>query len=84
MYKNIFIDSKQYRLDSDIDEKDISFFTSKKLINISNNLFKINFVGEIKTPYNSYFSVPKNFSISNENIEILKKLLMKYLNLKKR
>lgn len=82
-----FIDSRSYPI-SDYPQSDIDFLSrklkmttgSKPLIKITGNTFETNFVGEIITPNNKYFSVPKNFPESE--IELFKKVLNKYATIK--
>ena len=58
------------------DEK--KFILSKNLIKVRNDEFIPLFVGELITPENTYFSVPKNFEPIKENIELFKKILDRY------
>jgi len=72
------------------EKKPISIFTdsekefilSKKLISEIDSEFKPLFVGELITPDNTYFSVPKNFEPSEENLTLFRKILDRYKNLK--
>lgn len=63
----------------DFDELDEEFLLEKKLIIEKNNSYYSNFVGEVITPHNKYFSLPKNQTDENL-IEPIKKLLRKYKN----
>ena len=60
----------------DINPSDLDFFNKKELIKDN----KINFVGEIITPNDKYFSVPKNFPNDINNIELFKLVLEKFKN----
>lgn len=60
-----------------LDEKDKEFLINQKLIKEKNNLYYSNFVGEVITPHNSYFSLPKN-QFDEELIDPIKALLLKY------
>ncbi len=62
------------------DEK--KFILSKNLIKVRNDEFIPLFVGELRTPEKTYFSVPKNFEPIKENIELFKKILDRYKNIK--
>lgn len=42
------------------------------------NKFRINFVGEVITPNYVYFSMPKNMTLSDESVDLIKKVLVKY------
>lgn len=64
-------------IDQNLDEKDRSFLEKQSLIYKKSNLNYSNFVGEVVTPHNRYFSLPKN--ITDESlIEPIKSLLLKY------
>ena len=78
-YKSIFIDSRPepYSV-TELNNSELEFLSKKNLIIIKNNFFKTNFVGEIITPDNKYFSLPKNFQDNPENIELFKDVLNKY------
>jgi hypothetical protein len=75
-YNETFQESKFYPI-STLSEFDLNFLKSKELITQSNQVFQSNFVGEIITPENSFFSVPKNFDEKDKNIV---KLFLKILN----
>lgn len=67
-----------------IDEEDIKFLLEFKhdgqsLIESHNSgKYRINFVGEVITPQNIYFSMPKNMTLNEENVLLIKKVLTKY------
>lgn len=63
-------------------ESELNFINSKNLILIRGNKFQPLFVGEFITPGNSYFSLPKNFEPTQENVELFKKVLKNYKDLK--
>ena len=65
-----------------LDETDKKFLFDKGLIEIYPNGFIPKFVGEILTPENKYFSLPKNFDKSHSNVDITKKLIEKYRQLR--
>jgi hypothetical protein len=48
------------------------------LIEESRNRYKINFVGEVITPNYVYFSMPKNMDYTEENVHLIKRVLVKY------
>jgi hypothetical protein len=78
-YKEIFIDSRGEPYQTSLlNKSELDFLSSKNLINIKNNFFKTNFVGEIITPENKYFSLPKNFEPTEENINLFKEVLNNY------
>ena len=60
-----------------LDEKDKEFLLNQKLIKESKGLYYSNFVGEVITPHNSYFSLPKN-QFDEDLINPIKGLLLKY------
>ena len=43
------------------DEYDYKYLLDKELIIEKDSKFFTDFVGEVRTPHNSYFSLPKNF-----------------------
>jgi len=63
-------------------ENELNFVESKNLIEVKRDRFFPKFVGELITTENSYFSLPKNFDPTNENIELFKKVLERYKDLK--
>jgi hypothetical protein len=68
--------TQDFAIDKNLDEKDREFLESQSLI-YKKNLFYSNFVGEVITPHNKYFSLPKN--ITDESlIDLIKLLLAKY------
>lgn len=64
-------------------ESELNFIIHKGLIEVSGETFFPKFVGEFVTPENKYFSVPKNFDPTEENIELFKRCLTFYRDLKK-
>lgn len=81
-YKKIFVESytKGYPLSSL--DNDLDFFYSKNLIKVDGDKFTPLFVGEIITPNGSYFSLPKNFKVCQDNVELFKRVLIYYRDLK--
>lgn len=78
-YKEVFIESNRIEYPLDIfTDQELRFIESKKLITISKTHFKVNFVGEIITPENKFFSLPKNFRVTEQNVDIFKKVLKDY------
>jgi hypothetical protein len=78
-YKEIFVDSRGERYNKSIlEESELNFFIEKGLIKEYGQSFKTNFVGEIITPNNKYFSLPKRFEATEENILLFKEVLNKY------
>ena len=82
-YSHIFVEGKRegYPL-SVFNESEIEFIKSKNLIDISGTQFLPLFVGEFITPDNSYFSLPKNFEPTQDNIDLFKKVLSRFKDLK--
>ena len=81
----IFVESKAEKISDIIGvgvNSDISFLSDKKLITIKGDIFFPNFVGELITPNNRYFSLPKNFVKTQENVSLIKKVLNKYRDIK--
>ena len=66
-----------------LEKNELDFFLKKELIVINGNSFKVAFVGEIITTDNSYFSLPKNFEKTEENVNLFKKVLDSYRTFKK-
>lgn len=64
-------------------ESELNFILHNGLIKIIDDKFFPKFVGEFVTPENRYFSVPKNFEPTEENIELFKRCLTFYKDLKK-
>jgi hypothetical protein len=83
MYNQIFVEAEKdgYPI-SIFTESELKFLKSKELINIKDDKFYPSFVGEFITPENSYFSLPKNFQPTQENIDLFKKVLVRYKDLK--
>lgn len=82
-YNQIFVeaDKEGYPI-SIFTDSELKFLKSKELINIKDDNFRPSFVGEFITPENSYFSLPKNFQTSPENVDLFKKVLIRYKDLK--
>lgn len=81
-YNYIFIDSRSEPYQKSIlEDSELKFFIEKKLIKEQGQFFKTNFVGEIITPNNKYFSLPKRFGLSSENISLFKEVLDKYASI---
>ena len=57
------------------DESDFSYLKSKELVKQKGTKFFIDFVGEVITPHNKYYSLPKNFSDTKENVSLVKDVL---------
>jgi hypothetical protein len=84
MYNQIFVESdREWYQISIFTESELKFLKSKELINIRGDKFQTSFVGEFITPENSYFSLPKNFEPTIENIDLFKKVLIRYKDLSK-
>lgn len=78
-YKEIFVDSRGEPYNKSIlEESELKFFIENNLIKEYGQLFRTNFVGEIITPNNKYFSLPKRFETTEENILLFKEVLNKY------
>lgn len=87
-YRKVFVESNrfEYNINEIIDgepiftESELKFIEEKekKLLTKAGNQFKVNFVGELITPDSKFFSLPKNFDITDDNIEIFKKVLKNY------
>jgi len=75
--ENIFIESNRY-IRLPFNEQEFKFLESKNLFTRIGSQYKINFVGEIITPENKFFSLPKNFDINEENIYLIKNVLKDY------
>jgi hypothetical protein len=75
MYKKIFTESEAYPK-SDLTTDELNFFRDHGFIDVRGGVFFSKFVGEIKTPENKFYSVPKNFP--PENTELFDKVLEKY------
>jgi hypothetical protein len=64
-------------------KEDINFLVEFKsegqsLISPERNKFRVNFVGEVITPNNIYFSLPKNLPETEDGVKSIKKVLIKY------
>lgn len=80
---NIFIEANREGYPISIfDKSELNFINSKNLISINGDRFQPLFVGEFITPNNSYFSLPKNFEATQENVELFRKVLTNYKDLK--
>jgi hypothetical protein len=80
-----FTESEIYDIQNEEDLKFLKEFSSEgqPLIENVRDRYKINFVGEVITPNNIYFSLPKNMlssndKINNDNVLLIKKVLVKY------
>lgn len=82
--EHIFVESNRggYPI-SIFTESEIKFLSDKELIEVKLEIFLPKFVGELITPENSYFSLPKNFEPTLDNVELFKKVLLRYKDLKK-
>lgn len=66
------------------DESDYKYLLSKNLIIEKGSNFFTDFVGEIRTPHNNYFSLPKNFDRNDKNnISLIKEVLDDFEKTKK-
>jgi hypothetical protein len=63
-------------------DSELDFIISKELIDIKGRKFFPKFVGELITTENSYFSLPKNFAPTDQNINLFKKVLLRFKELK--
>jgi hypothetical protein len=82
-YNQIFIEALREGYPTSIfTDSELKFVTSKELIEVRGNTFWPKFVGELITTENSYFSLPKKFEPTSENIELFKKVLINYKDLK--
>lgn len=83
IYDQIFIEALREGYPTSIfTESELKFVTSKELIDVRRDRFWPKFVGEFTTPENSYFSLPKNFEVTDENVELFKKVLQNYKDTK--
>jgi hypothetical protein len=79
----VFIDSYQNPYPKNLlEDSELEFLMNRKLIKIYGSGFKTNFVGEIITPNNKYFSLPKRFPNTIENINLFKDVLNKFSTIK--
>lgn len=84
-YNQIFVESLREGYSTSIfTDSELNFIKSKELIdtNPRGDRFWPKFVGELITTENSYFSLPKNFTPNEANIELFKKVLVRYKDLK--
>ena len=82
-YNQLFIEALRQGYSTSIfTESELKFVKSKELIEVKRDRFWPKFVGEFTTPENSYFSLPKNFEPTDENVELFKKVLQNYKELK--
>jgi len=78
-YTEVFVESTRPNEDISVfSEQELKFLEDKKLINKYGNQFSVNFVGEIITPESKFFSLPKNFQKTEENIQLFKRVLNDY------
>jgi hypothetical protein len=83
VYNQLFIEALREGYPTSIfTDSELKFVTSKELIEVRRDRFWPKFVGEFITPDNTYFSLPKNFEPSSENVELFKKVLLNYKELK--
>ena len=75
--ENIFVESNRYS-ELPFNEQEFKFLESKNLFLRIGSQYKINFVGEIITPENKFFSLPKNFDKNEENVSLIKIVLKDY------
>lgn len=75
--ENIFVESNRYS-ELPFNDQEFKFLESKNLFLRIGSQYKINFVGEIITPENKFFSLPKNFDINEENVGLIKSVLKDY------
>ena len=82
--ENIFIESNRYSK-LPFSDQELKFLENQEGKDVGKKLFlrigsqyKINFVGEIITPENKFFSLPKKFDINEENIILIKRVLNDY------
>jgi len=86
MQTNDYFELVESELFEILDQEDINFLqefqhNGQSLIEPhSSGKFRINFVGEVITPNNIYFSMPKNMELTDENVILIKKVLVKYSN----
>jgi hypothetical protein len=81
---NVFIHLESQSINTIDDKVDYDYLLSKKLIIEKGSTFFTDFVGEVRTPNNSYFSLPKHFDKSNkENIVLIKEVLDDFEKTKK-
>ena len=75
------IESELFELTNEEDVKFLEEFSKdgQSLIEkYKDSKYRINFVGEVITPNNIYFSMPKNMPMTKDNILLIKKVLVKY------
>lgn len=81
-YSQVFQESQYYPI-SILTDFDLNFLKSKSLITQVENTFQSNFVGEIITPEESFFSVPKNFNTDDSTVKLFLKVLDSFSFIKK-
>lgn len=75
------IESELFELTNEEDIKFLQEFSKdgQSLIEkYQDNKYRINFVGEVITPNNMYFSMPKNMAFTDDNVSLIKRVLVKY------
>ena len=75
------IESELFELTNEEDVKFLEEFSKdgQSLIEkYKDNKYRINFVGEVITPNNIYFSMPKNMPLTEDNVLLIKRVLVKY------
>ena len=80
-YDEILIDGQEENI-SIFNDSDLNILLEKELIKKYNDKFYPLFVGELITPNKTYFSLPKNFKKTQENINLTKNLIKKYRELR--
>jgi hypothetical protein len=89
--ETLVIKGKSYKIlvDSKIENvknflsADLEQLEDKKLVEYnSRSTFKVKFVGVFTTPNYDYISLPKKFTVTEDNVELIKKVLNKYKKIK--
>jgi len=75
-----FIESEIFDITNQEDINFLREFVSENqsLIEQEGDKYRINFVGEVITPTNRYFSMPKNMQPDDNTVELIKEVLAKY------
>jgi len=81
---NVIIDSSLENINN-FSQDDFKFLLDKKLVEITTdiNYIKIIFVGEVITPNANFLSLPKNFTINEENCILIQDVLKEFKDLEK-
>jgi hypothetical protein len=85
-YRKVFVESNrlEYSISDIIDgepiftKDELEFIEEKKLLTKVGDRFKVSFVGELITPDSKFFSLPKNFDVTDDNIKLFKDVLNNY------